>query len=729
MIFPRGASKLGTFGYSSYFFMKLTFPFLAALVCAALPAWAVPVSVTVVGPDDKPVADAKLSLIESGYAALDTTRPREIAGENGRFNFERDGAFPVKDAPLPVRERRLLYVRVAAPGLATETRLLAKPETTIQLQKGRSWGGVVLGDDAKPIAGVAVKLTRWFQKTEVETEEGAAPREVSAFETVGQDGAKRAVTNAEGRWQMDDLPVKARAQIALDDARFVKKSFDVSIGEGDAPPLFARTGATLTGVLVAPDGAPIGDAPITIGWGGEYKTRTDAAGRFTLSGVEPGEVSLRSGAYYGDDDEKKRDYIVPPLEKMSAVAGETKDVGNWKAVKGIKLLAQFVDAETKKPIEGVTLYFWEGGTMTSDERGHVEAQLSPATLDRDGSNIASSSVSGYVSSRIARPQLEKNAESVDLGTIELQRGNSITGTVRIEGEDPKVKRSVPNLRLSKGQDQDYLNLWGGQNKFTSQALKPGTYKIMLGYGGDGKDKDWEIVSPANLVVPAPGTKAEPVEIVLKRLTPFEPLLGSISGRVVDETGAGVGGAIVSARLRADNSYTTVTAVSGGDGAFALERTYGEFAATQVEVLSVERPGYFWAGKPTAVTAGEKTVLSDLALKKRGAIFKGHVVPPMAGQRKTPGLLFWKRAIIRRCRPTLRACSSCAICHSTNSLCWRRRVWISRARPPLPKCPMLNCACKLRQRPTAKRWRRARWKARPTRGTCSNTGIFWARSVC
>ena len=614
--------------------MKLTF--LAAFICAATPAFAAPVSVIVVGPDGKPLAGAVISIVEGKYPSNGAATPRDIAGKNGRFVFDWNGTFADKDAPIPYDERQFVYVRAQSPGLTTQMLTLNKTETTIRLQPARSWGGLVRDGADKPVAGVRVELKSWSAngKDERDEDDTNAPESIG-FSPLIDAWKVSAQTDAQGRWQLDDLPREASATIGIADARFVKKSFDLKIGAVDAPPLFVRAGATLTGILLRPDGAPLADTKVGVGWNEGGETRTDAQGRFTLAGVEPGEVTLQSGNnYWADAGEKKPDYLVPPREKVTAVAGQTTDVGEWKAVVGLSVSGQIVDEATKEPVKGARLNFYNGTMFMSDEQGKIDGRILPAKLRQGLGMMGSVYAKNYVQSQLAQQTLKPDSTTLDLGTIALARGTVMSGTVRVEGETGKTIAGLPSLQLRGRSDSGYISLWDGKTEFNTNALKSGNYTVQLDNGKD-KNSAWEIVSPQKISVPpltatpdAAPKKGAPIEIVLKRLAPTIPLLGVITGRVADAAGNALGGAAVTVRLRAGNSYTSSETLTDGDGAFEIGRSAPGsyyFAADSVEILKIERPGYLWASQPKIETKNGETTIGNLTMKKRGAVFAGRVV--------------------------------------------------------------------------------------------------------
>ena len=603
------------------------FALVAALVCAAIPAFAVPVSVTVVGPDNQPLAEATLSVAQGAYPIKPDAQPRTVAGVNGRFAFEWDGEFSGQDA----KDRRTVDVLLKAPGMATEMRRLNGAQTTVHLQRARSFGGLVTDAAQKPVVGARVELNRWSAIAP----DGTAKTENGAAFYPVLDAWKRSVTtDAAGRWRFDDLTARASASFSFTDARFVTQFFDANTAEKEAPPLFAKLGASITGVLLALDGTPLPDVTVSAGRSGQNRTRTDAAGRFTVTGVEPGETKLQSGSFYWQQ-EQSAEHLIPSIDKVSMAGGQTTDVGAWKAVKGVLVKASIVDEQTKKPLQTASLQLWGNGnraTLKSDEQGRISGRVLPENLGDSGS-LGSVTADGYVQTQIARPVTAKESETLDLGTITLARGIALTGTVRVEGEVGATILNAPSLMLMNGGNWEPIHLWRGQRDFVTQTLKPGNYSVQL---GSTKTKDWELVSPQTVRVPAPGEKGaekgakiEPLEIVLRRLTPATPLLGLVSGRVTDGAGNGIGGATVKGQLRAGNTYTRAEVLTQSDGSFQLERSDprlpNHFAADGFEIKIIERPGYFWASQPKFETAAGATTISNLTMKKRGAVFAGRVV--------------------------------------------------------------------------------------------------------
>ena len=568
--------------------MKTPIFLAAALVCAAVPACAVPVSVTVVGPDNQPLSAAKLSSSDVKYARDDATKTQERPqiGDGGVFAFDWDGDLADK---RPYGEKRLLRVRIEAPGMAPQLQIIRAAKTTIALQPSRDWSGVVLDQDQKPVAGVTLKLG--------EVTLPAPTSEASEFlsDAVADVGPQTVVTDAGGRWTMKGLPARGNARVTLEDARFIGQRLQMKLGDGEAAPIFVKPGATIAGVLVAPDGKPVAGETVRAGFGVERVAKTDAAGRFVISGIEPGETELYIGDFFAREGKGKPApaFIFDRVTGVKAEAAQTTDVGAIKAVTGVLLKARVVDAQTKLPLEGARFFDnWGNSTeVLSGADGGLQVRVLPTRLGGESSFSKPKIKSdGYVEYEIAPAKTEiADAVTLDLGTVTLQRGAIVTGTVRLDGDAVKGVR-LPSISLSREGKYDFI--WPDTaGNFTSKALAAGSYGVNM----NGNNGDWQIVSPRNVTVPEAGGAIKPVEVVVKRLTPFLPTIQKANGRIVDANGAGVAGVTVRARMISESgSYSSPTGTTDGEGNFTLdgdERTVRvEIGGRAASVLSHQRQG-------------------------------------------------------------------------------------------------------------------------------------------
>ncbi len=585
--------------------MKLTAAFLAALTCAALPAFAIPVSVSVVGPDNQPLPGAKLSWFEVKSVRDDAGQTTEQPGANGVFAWNWDGDFADK---RPLGEKRFLRVRVEAPGMAPQIQIVKQGQTTIALQKARSWGGVVLDEKQQPVAGATLKLGE-VKPPDLPSEE---------FSTFLEVAPQTVVTDAQGRWTMVGLPARGTAFVSLIDPRFARTRVLLTIGESDAAPIFAKPGGAVTGQLLKPDGTPIVGETVESGFGVDNQTTTDAQGRFKLQDIESGDGAIIFGK---SSDEEKRmlpTYVLERLRIAKVEAGKTADMGEIKARKGLLLRAIVIDADTKKPLTDARFragYNTVPSVMATD--GTLQTRVLPSKGIGSFDRAKIESV-GYVDYDLPLKALEAEGE-FDLGTITMQRGTIIRGAVRMEGGDPKVSVVLPGISFSRDGKYDFVSV-AGDGKFESKPHEAGSYSVNL----NGRNGDWQIVSPRTVSVPAAGEEFVPIEIVVKRLTPILPQIKSARGRVLDENGRGVAGVNIRARMSGEGGggYTNPTATTDADGAFTLN---GNERIVGVEIESAEHPDYIVGGKTEVSVKEGIATISGLIAKKRGAIYTSHVL--------------------------------------------------------------------------------------------------------
>ncbi len=590
--------------------MKLAL--FAALACAAAPALAVPVSITVVDPDNKPLPNAKLSWFETPFIFDKVPALTEQTGANGVFKWNWDGDFADKRA---VGEKPFLRVRVEAPGLAPQFQVIQKGQTTIRLQTTRSWSGVVFDQEQKPLAGAKITLGTVTPALE---EPGIKDELLGAFIPVENSVA---TTDANGRWTVAGVPMRGRADVTFSAPNFVSQRVSLSIGEGDAAPIYAKLGGTITGVLLSPDGQPIAGETVRSGFGSDVQTTTDAAGRFTLNGVAPGRSTIYVGEmFFG---RRKRTELPPYLfdnkTRAQVEVGKTVDVGEIKAQKGLLIKARVVGADTKLPLPDARFRvgYNDIASVMGDD-GQLLSRILPETR-RGGFDRPKIENANYVDHDFPPALFDTKDETLDLGTIALERGNAITGSVRIEGAVGDVR--APGLSFSRGGNYDFVSVQTN-GEFTSKVLGAGSYNVNINSAGN----DWQIVSPRTVTLPEYGKEFKPIEVVVKRLTPVLPVIKSARGRVLDAQGDGVAGVTVNVRMlfESGGSYSNATATTDKDGAFTIEANSVNRPIVGVEIEGAGHPAYLVGGKTEVKVADGIATISGLVAKKRGAVFAGRV---------------------------------------------------------------------------------------------------------
>jgi hypothetical protein len=204
---------------------------------------------------------------------------------------------------------------------------------------------------------------------------------------------RHAATNQQGHYSMDGLPAGAYVVRATADG-FESVSTPVSIatdrrldlalappGAAPAPPTAqAEVGGTVTD---ADTHAPLVDVDVEIVDGANRgrETRTDAAGRYALAALEPGDAVLRI---------KRSGYVTRTVEVLvgatSAVdVSLTREAGAPPIPHGVELSGRAVDVLSDRPLPGIVVSV-EGAQATTDATGTFSvtagspADVLPVTL-------------------------------------------------------------------------------------------------------------------------------------------------------------------------------------------------------------------------------------------------------------------------------------------------------------------------------------------------------------
>ncbi len=688
--------------------MKILSILAVSLVLVA-PACAVPVTVVIVGPDKQPLADARLDVFDSANPK-EKAASREIVGTGGRFSFNWNGKFAASTAApgAATSLENTVLVRAQAPGLATKITFVDKNSAVIELGARRAWGGLVLDQKQRPIANATVALGGIW---------------VPAWKT-------QATTDAQGRWQTDDLPAEGQVSIKVSAPKYIAADYSLSLDNAEAPPLFLKLGATITGQIVTPDGQPIADAPVIAQYDFENVARTDQNGRFVLSGVAAGEISLRSADPFSQRIEKPvaLDYVVADLDKVRAIAGQKTDVGQWKAVAGTLLKLRAVDAATGQPLTKAMFALSRNfaGLVDADAQGIMRARFVPDN-DDNYPFIGNIAAPGYINAQVPRLKIKSASGEVDLGTFELKRGTSIKGKLRVQNETPQNNEGLPLLALQGEGKTKYIRFWGNSDAFQTETLKPGNYKISVHNWRGVPDKEWQLIAPATLTVPAPDAKTQPVEIVVKRLNAASApaKLREVRGQILDENGRGVAGARLELRLKSGDSYREIKAVTGNDGQWSQS---ADVAANKVEVESIERPGYLAVGTARSEIKDGIALVSGLSMKQSGGVFAGRIVDAAGRGAAGAWVTVAEMRIIPPFKPTPTAAFNWWMCRSIRSRCsapvrTRLGVRAPRLRRKISKSNF-NRTRNLTATPSLKMPSRAISSG----GAFPITGIIWAASA-
>ena len=192
-------------------------------------------------------------------------------------------------------------LRVERPGYLSVTRELRLPRTEpleLSLAPAAAVAVKVLGARGEPVEGATVSLSRASEgRTETVREEDTDPRGGVHFGGLAP-GSYVAKARAPGYLPAEPVPVEAWDEEAVPLS------------------LVLREGLTLSGRVRDARGVPVGEAEVVLAGDATSvgSTRTDAQGRFTLSGLVPGRVRLRVEKFGHPMREEEVEVPAPDLE-------------------------------------------------------------------------------------------------------------------------------------------------------------------------------------------------------------------------------------------------------------------------------------------------------------------------------------------------------------------------------------------------------------------------------
>lgn len=573
---------------------------LLALIAATAHADAVKIQIN--GIDGKPVAGALVRVQESSGSWLNrkTEKPIDlVSDENGVVNWESKFSLARKtDAGVPSPNQA--WARVMAPGVAGVGGAgLKTGENIITLTNATNSQGVIRDENQEPVAGARLKVVSIV----LLAEDGKLDN--AKFLSFQDDLALEAVTDAQGKWILENLPLGAIASFEIEARGFRALEFGGPILQS-APPIFLRRGATVKGRIVRPDGT---GAPHTQFYTGDilHQPRTDAGGRFEVDGLEPGSLGLQ---IVGDDE--KLGFILPPRWVQGLVAGEVRDIGDWKGEKGVRVRGRVTDG-AGKPIDKATVSVWGAG----DGDGNADAKGAFDFIAQKGASMLTVYATGYIQ-KTSQDVPDATNGVIDLGTITLKRGQKITGVLKNQAGTP-----MPNVWLQAMRNNNEL---GGarsnaKGEFTFDGLEVGPYKIQS-HGA-------KIVAGERFTLAATGNK--PLAVTIEGREPAgQKQRAPLQARVIDENGQGVAGAQIALRVKyVGNSYSDIMAVSDADG---ILKSQAVGANSTLKITEVFRPGYVVGTNNLELENGEWR--GEIRLQTRGLFLRGRVVDaqsqPLAG---------------------------------------------------------------------------------------------------
>ncbi len=251
---------------------------------------------TVVGPDGKPVPQARLDIRlspapkqwvfpsgklvrKSNYGALAET------DDQGHATFE-----------LPTQPVHSLNIGILTPGFApfwarwdvNDKGAVLPDQETIRLTAGVRVGGIIVDDEGRPVPNVEVHPSIEYQKREGD------------FRQLAIGHTEK--TDAEGRWVFESVPATFETLfVGFDHPEFVGgagqklsvKDFTLPAGVAPTQRMTLSRGIVVTGNIIDHKGDPVGGARVRAKFlNSQRQAVANDKGEYRLSGCQPGQVSI-----------------------------------------------------------------------------------------------------------------------------------------------------------------------------------------------------------------------------------------------------------------------------------------------------------------------------------------------------------------------------------------------------------------------------------------------------
>ncbi|HEV8001260.1 MAG TPA: carboxypeptidase-like regulatory domain-containing protein, partial [Planctomycetaceae bacterium] len=390
----------------------------------------------IVGPDGKPIPDAKVELrrppdFEAKQIRIGTFLNRSPFGvkvrsdDHGRVLFER---------PDPLKR---LDIFVTIPGYApywagwdrTENSEPIPATLTAKLKPGWSVGGIVVDDEGKPIHRARIGLFIEFQKRPGET------RQLST--------GNRIWTNGKGEWRFDSVPASTHAvsveiyepNYRGEQLRLSRAGFGIEPGHDSTSKIVLEKGLVVTGKVTDEAGKPIARAVVRTKFMNDVRsTATNADGVYTLEGCSAGAARIVASAL-GHALELQRVQIAPKLQPV-----------DFHMQRGKTIRVRVLD-EQGHPVPKARIFFqaWRGRVE------YFEFDQVPQYANAQGVWEWNEAPSDEIRADICRPA------GMTLSSRELLAGDKeivfrVPPALAISGKviDADTKRPISEFRVSKG---------------------------------------------------------------------------------------------------------------------------------------------------------------------------------------------------------------------------------------------------------------------------------------
>ena len=512
--------------------------------------------------------------------------------------------------------------------------ILVTGDNRVKLAAAGIAHGTVRDEKGAPVAGATVRAVGEFGMPDDRNYLSAR-----TFALAPDDTTFTATTDAQGRWQIGNLPLGARALVQLEGENYAADNALAPIVADAAPvtiaapavsfagvpdtinqngELLAAPGATLTGRVLNPAGEPVAGVAVWPRSAYDYATgyvsprivNTDAKGEYKLERLTANTytVMLRTPnalSWVADN-------ALPTSLKLES--GQNAKVPDQKLIAGATINVQVSDAITGKPVGGAGMLATADGIATihlgeTDATGKLQWHFAPSRyrvrLWEPPAGYALPDKAGNVLN--VAPDANYTIE------VKLQEGALAVGRVVDEKGN-----AVPDTQFSIFLLDEKNALIGGtiatngKGEWKTQQFPTGRYEVSL-----QPNESWELVGPKTLELPT----ANATDIKVKSVAQTQ-----LAGRVLDSERQGVASANVNARIAVysagDYLWIVRQAVSDAQGNYTLP----QFPVTARAIdITPTRAGYALQTAPETKNDNNVWSTSDAMLQALSSHLSGTVI--------------------------------------------------------------------------------------------------------
>ncbi|HEX7185369.1 MAG TPA: carboxypeptidase-like regulatory domain-containing protein [Thermoanaerobaculia bacterium] len=495
----------------------------------------------VLGPDQRPIAGAQVTLrtalpndprsrIRLSFEPESLDSFSAATGADGRFDL---GNLPTGRYDLTVRGRG--WAPLTVPSLEIPEGNRATDLGTVVLAPGVALEGFVVDAAGKPVEGAEIRLTDAGDPFPIRRRSGG-------------DDEPAGLSGVDGSFRIEDLSAGSPVDVSASRTGYAPGEAQGIQVPADPPiRLVLQAVGTISGRVVDPNGKPIADAFVHVGFGpragrgmtmlsgGPQADRSDAEGNFRITDVIPGPVELSAQA---------------PGWQRGTVAGLELRGGEEKS--GIEIvlapgaiLKGRVLSPSGRPLPGaqVQTIFEDLAAGTAMKNTDDEGRYELDTL-APGNRTLEASHPDYGMAR-RQVELRPGENSLD---FTLEGGNEVTGRVVDDAGRPVAGAQV--TMIAHGVFQRFQDTSEADGSFRFAAVADGAYEAFASKEG--------FAPPERAQVTVAGSSVGGIEL---RLSQGGAIVGRIAGLEASELlrvqvsarGSGRGLGTVG-RIEPDGSY-------------------------------------------------------------------------------------------------------------------------------------------------------------------------------